>query len=366
MRPATTSGKRDLGADAGHGGQIVRRVADVVDDGGDAGAEDAADDPGAHGQAVVDLPEAAHGLAAQAPVLSEEDRGQQAAAGEMLDDGLARFARRAGALEVALEPTGRGRAGDGQARRGRVPRPGLARAAEQPALAVVDLHRAQRLELLGALDALGDDPGADLVGERRGGAQDVLAGAVAVDAGDHPARELEEVGADVGDVLERGEAGTGVVDGDQRAARDPRPQPFAQQRVVEHRVLLGQLDHEPRGELARQRQQPRVAERLGREVDPQQAAVRRDAGGGDRAPAGDLELVALPEGAGGGERHIRRERDEAGRRREARQALVADRSEVGKAHDRLEHGADRAGFKQRTEVVGGTHPSGRSAPRSAA
>ena len=88
----------------------------------------------------------------------------------------------------------------------------------------------------------------------------------------------------------------GVVDGDQRAAGDPRPQPLAQQRVVEDRVLLGQLDHEPRGKLARQLQQPGVTERLGREVDPQQAAVGRDAGGGDRAPAGDLELVALAEG----------------------------------------------------------------------
>jgi hypothetical protein len=105
----------------------------------------------------------------------------------MLDDRLARFARRAGALEVALEPAADGSTRGRQPRGGRVAGPGLAGAAEQPALAVVDLHRAQRLELLGTLDALGDDPGAHLAGERRGGAQDVLAGGVAVDAGDHPA-----------------------------------------------------------------------------------------------------------------------------------------------------------------------------------
>ena len=62
-----------------------------------------------------------------------------------------------------------------------------------------------------------------------------------------------------------------------------------------------------------------------------------------------------PDAAGGGERHVRRQRDQAGRRGEARQALVADRPEVGQAHDRLEHGADRAGLEQRSEVVCGTH-----------
>ena len=155
--------------------------------------------------------------------------------------------------------------------------------------------------------------------------------------------------------------GARVVDRDQRAAGDPRPQPLAQQRVVEDRVLLGELDHEPRRQLARQLEQPRMAERLRREVDPQQATVGRDAGGGDRPPAGDLEVVADARAGRGGERHIRREGDQAGRRGEARQALVADRPEVREPDDRLEHGADRAGFQQHPEVVCGAHPFGRSA-----
>ena len=158
------------------------------------------------------------------------------------------------------------------------------------------------------------------------------------------ARQLEEVRPDLGHVLQRREAGAGVVDRDQRAARDPRPQPLAQQRVVEHGVLLGELDHEPLRQPAGDLEQARVAERLRRQVDPQQAAVRRHAGGGDRRPARDLELVAQPDAAGGGEHHVRRQRHQARRRGEARQALVADRAQIRQAHDRLEDGANRPGL----------------------
>ena len=211
----------------------------------------------------------------------------------MVDDRLARVARRAGALEVALQPAGdRDRRTGSDARGGRLPRPRLARAAEEPALAVVDLHRPQRLELLGALDALGDDPRADLAGERGGGAQHGLAGASRSTPATMPRESLRKSGRMSATYSKRGEARARVVDRDQRAARDPRPQPLAQQRVVEHRVLLGELDHEPRRQLARQLEQPGMPERLGREVDPQQATVGRDAGGGDRPPARDLEVVA--------------------------------------------------------------------------
>ena len=298
----------DLGADARDRRQVVGRVADVLDDRGNSGADDAPDDPRRRREPVVDLPAPARRLQAQPPALGQEDRRQQATPGEVVDDRLARVARRAGALEVALELAARrGAAGSGGGRRG-VLRPRFAGAAEQPALAVVDLHRAQRLELLGALDALGHDPRADLAGERGGGAQHGLARRVAVDAGDHVARELEEVGPDLGDVLQRREPGAGVVDRDERAAGDPRAQPLAQQRVVEHGVLLGELDHEPLRQSAGDLEQARVAERLRRKVDPQQAAVRRHAGGGDRRPARDLEVVAQARAARGGEHHVRRER----------------------------------------------------------
>ena len=83
------------------------------------------------GQPVEDLPDAAHGLAAQAAVLGEVDRRQQPAAGEVVDDRLARVARRAGALEVALEPAAwppGGRPARRRRRRAATPRRGGRRA----------------------------------------------------------------------------------------------------------------------------------------------------------------------------------------------------------------------------------------------
>ena len=229
--------------------------------------------------------------------------------------------------------------------------PRLGRAAEQPALAEVGLGLAQHGELLGTLDALGDDARADLAGEGDGGAQDGLARGVEVDAGDHAAAELEEVGADLGDVLERREAGARVVDGDQRAAGDPRLQALLDALDVLDGVLLGELDDEPRRQVLGEPRQPGVAEGVGADVDEQQPALGRLAGLGHGRPAGDLEVVAQAGARGGGERDVRRERDQAGRRGEAGQALVADRLEVAQPDDRLEDGTDRPRDQQAAEVV---------------
>ena len=216
-----------------------------------------------------------------------------------------------------------------------------------------------------ALHALGDHARADLARERDGGAQDGLAAGVQVDTGDHAAAELEEVGAQLGDVLERGEARARVVDGHERAARHPRPQPLAQLDRVLHGVLLGELDHEPRRQLAGELEQPGVTERLGRDVDEQQPPGGRRSGLADRGPAGDLELLAQPEPAGGRERDVRRQRDQPRRRREAGQALVADRLQVGEPDDRLEDRADRPGREQLAEVVDGPVDGARRDRRSA-
>ena len=110
--------------------------------------------------------------------------------------------------------------------------PRRAGAAEQPALREVDLALAQHLELLAALDALGDDDGADLAGEGPQRAQQRLAVGVLVDVGDEAAGELEEVRAQLDDVLERRVAGAGVVDRDLGAAGDPRRELLAQLGVV--------------------------------------------------------------------------------------------------------------------------------------
>jgi hypothetical protein len=262
--------------------------------------------------------------------------------------GLVELALEARAAQVALAAARRGarrvqRLGLGPRRR---------RAPEQPALAEVRAGLAQQRQLLLALDALGHDPGADLVGERDRGAQHRLPARVAIDAGDHPAGELEEVRADLGDVLERREAGPGVVDGDHRAAREPRAQAVDETRAVLHRVLLGQLDDQARRQPLRELQQPRVAEVVGGDVDEQQPPVGRGAGLGDRRPAGHLELLAQAGTAGRGERDVGRERDQARRRGEAREPLVADRREVGQPDDRLEDSADRARLQERAHVVG--------------
>ena len=122
----------DLGAHAGNRGQVVRGVADVLDDRDVPGAVDAPDDPGPRRQPVEDLPRPADGLAAQAALLGEVDDRQQPAAGQVVDDRLARVARRVRALQVALEAA-RGRRGarDGRRRRrapAATPRPGGRRA----------------------------------------------------------------------------------------------------------------------------------------------------------------------------------------------------------------------------------------------
>ena len=253
-----------------------------------------------------------------------------------------------GALEAAA---GRGGGGEQPAAGALgLGRPGDAGAAEQPALAEVDLGGAQHGQLLGPLDALGDHARAHLAGERHGGAQDGLARVVEVDAGDHAAAELEEVGADLGDVLERREAGAGVVDGDQGAAGDPRAQPLLDAPDVLHGVLLGELDDQARGQALGELGQAGVPERVGGDVDEQQAPVRRLAGAGHGGPAGDLEVVAQAAAGGRGERDVGRQGDQAGRRREAGEALVADRLEVAEADDRLEDGTDRAGLEQPAEV----------------
>ncbi len=269
----------------------------------------------------------------------------------MVDDDLGRgaHARRRG--DAALEPVAADRRPDVQHRSGgAVLRPRRGGAAEQPALPEVDARVAQQRELLGPLDALGDDPRPDLAGEGDGGPQHGLAARVAVDAGDHAAAQLQEVGPDLGDVLERREARAGVVDRHQRALGEPRPQLRADVRDVLDRVLLGQLDHQSRRELRGHRAEAGVADRVRGDVHEQEPALRRRAGLGDRGPARDLEILAQPRAGGGGQRDVRRQRHEARRRREAGEPLVADRAQIAQVHDRLVDRADRARRQQVAEV----------------
>jgi hypothetical protein len=341
------------GGDRGHADGAARHVGDEH---GRARDEGLADRPHVERQAVADLPRAADGLAAQAAALLEVGAGDEPGAREVVDDRLA------GALgvlhpgELALQSAtpALGRRHQRRRRR-RVGRredvgPYRGRAAEQPALAVVDLGGAQDRELLLELDPLGDDAGADLAGEGDGGAQDRPAPEVAVDPHHERARELEEVGAQLGDVLERGEARAGVVDGHHRATGQPGSEALAQDAAVAHGVLLGELDHQAGRQAVGERHQAGMAESVGIDVDEQQPPLGRRPRMGDGRPAGDLEVVAQAGRPGGGERHVRRQRDQAGRAGEAGQALVADRLPVVEADDGLVDGADGAGLEQAGEL----------------
>ena len=117
-------------------------------------------------------------------------------------------------------------------------------------------------------------------------------------------------------------------------------------------VLLGELDHEPLRQLVGELGEPGVAERVGRDVDEQQPALGRLAGRGHGRPAGDLEVVAQAGAGSGGQRHVGRQRDQAGRRGEAGETLVADRLQVAEPDDRLEDGPDRPRGQQLAEVRG--------------
>jgi hypothetical protein len=86
--------------------------------------------------------------------------------------------------------------------------------------------------------------------------------------------------------------------------------------------------------------------------------VGRNAGRGDRPPTRDFEVVANAGPHRGGERHLRRQRDQTVRRGRPRQAFVADRPKIRVPDDRLEHVADRAGFQSHFEGVCGIHRLG--------
>ena len=81
-----------------------------------------------------------------------------------------------------------------------------------------DAEGTEHRELLGGLDALGQQDCADRVGEPHQRGRQRVARRVGVDAVRELEVELEDVGAEMEDVLEARVAGTGIVDRD-RARR---------------------------------------------------------------------------------------------------------------------------------------------------
>jgi hypothetical protein len=92
---------------------------------------------------------------------------------------------------------------------------------EQVALRVAAAGAAQLGELLGVLDALGDDADAELPRRRRDGDQDSRGrgGRRAVERADERAVELDHVDRQLAEMAQRGVAGAEVVEGDAHAER---------------------------------------------------------------------------------------------------------------------------------------------------
>lgn len=86
--------------------------------------------------------------------------------------------------------------------------------AEEPALAEVDAEAAQHLELLERVEPLADHARAHLLGQLQHGGEHVLARRVLIDAGDHRAIDLDEVGLELDELLEAGIARARVVEGE--------------------------------------------------------------------------------------------------------------------------------------------------------
>ena len=115
----------------------------------------------------------------------------------------------------------------------------------------MDAELADGRQLGVGLQALGDDLRAGLVGEvdERGGQRP--ADGVGVDAAGEVAVELDDLGRQLEDVGERGEAGAGVVDRQARAGAAQAAERGAQALVVLDGEVLGQLDDEALGVGAR-------------------------------------------------------------------------------------------------------------------
>ena len=242
----------------------------------------------------------------------------------MLDDGLGGLAGVRGGGQLALEAAGR--AGAAAPRRAPTGSSGHASAgaAEQPALAVVDLGLAQDGSSSGR-----STPSATMRAPTSR-ANATVARSTAWRLGSRstpvtmPRQSLRKSGRISATYSSEVKPAPASSTATARRGRSTAAAARAAADDVLDGVLLGELDHEPRRQLLGELQQAGMAERVGRDVDEQQPAGGRRAGLADGGPAGDLEVVADAEPAGGGERDVRRQRDQAGRRGEAGEALVAD------------------------------------------
>ena len=89
-----------------------------------------------------------------------------------------------------------------------------ARSTEEVALAELDLQRTELVALASGLDPLGDQHAAALSSEVDDPRDERLADIVVIDVADEPDVELHEIGSQLEDVAEAGEARAGVINRD--------------------------------------------------------------------------------------------------------------------------------------------------------
>ena len=119
-----------------------------------------------------------------------------------------------------------------------------ARAAEEVALAERDGEPGEHLLLGAALDARGDQRGAEAPGEQADGLDDGELGRIGVRVADEAAVELDVLRAQAQDVLEAVVAGAGVLDRDVAAGGADAVERGGEPVVVLDPVLLGELEDE--------------------------------------------------------------------------------------------------------------------------
>jgi hypothetical protein len=129
------------------------------------------------------------------------------------------------------------------------------------------------VELGLGLDPLGDDTGPHLAGEGGHGPHQGPPVLVGVEVPDQFAVELQEVRGELDHVPEARVAGAGVVDGHPHPPGQPRGQVVPEQGVVGHRLLLGELDHQPVGKGVEQGQGRRVGQQGRAEIDEEEAPL---------------------------------------------------------------------------------------------
>jgi hypothetical protein len=138
----------------------------------------------------------------------------------------------------------------------------LRRAADEEALPAGDADVLRHAEVLGVLEALGDHQRAAVLGDMLDRAQEVQLDRVGGDAGDEMLVRLDELGLQFRPQPQAREALAQVVDRHAEAHRAVQHERLVDEAEIDGGIVLGQLDHHPRGIQVEAREEARHARLL--------------------------------------------------------------------------------------------------------